>query len=127
MFNSALERRRFQRIQFDADTRLLQGDRSWEVELCDVSLRGLLVECPAGWDADPAQAFVAEIDLSEVLKIRMEVTLARTEDGLLGFVCRHIDLDSISHLRRLIELNLGDEQLMERELTMLGEDPDSVG
>ena len=126
MFNSALERRRFQRIQFDADTRLLQGERRWEVELCDVSLRGLLVECPPGWDADPAQAFIAEIDLSEVYKIRMEVMLARTEDGLLGFVCQHIDLDSISHLRRLIELNLGDEHLMERELAMLGEGPEEA-
>ena len=123
MFSSALERRRFQRIQFDADTRLLQGNRRWEVELCDVSLRGLLVECPPNWDADPEQPLIAEIDLSEVLQIRMEVTLARTEDGLLGFDCRHIDLDSISHLRRLIELNLGDEQLMERELAMLGQDP----
>jgi hypothetical protein len=126
MFSSALERRRFQRIQFDADSRLRQGDRSWEVELCDVSLRGLLVERPPGWDANPGQPFIAEIDLSEVLQIRMEVTLARTEDGLLGFDCRHIDLDSISHLRRLIELNLGDEQLMERELTMLGEDPEDA-
>lgn len=124
MFSSALERRRFQRIQFDADTRLLQGDRRWDVELCDVSMRGVLVECPPGWEGDPDQPFIAEIDLSEVLQIRMEVVLRRTEDGLLGFVCKNIDLDSISHLRRLIELNLGDEQLLERELTMLGEDPE---
>lgn len=123
MFSSALERRRFQRIQFDADTCLLQGERRWSVELCDVSLRGLLVECPQGWDADLDQPLIARIDLSETQEIRMEVELKRTEDGLLGFACRNIDLDSISHLRRLIELNLGDEQLMERELAMLGEDP----
>jgi hypothetical protein len=122
MFSSALERRRFQRIQFDADTRLLQGECHWNVELCDVSMRGVLVECPPDWDGDPEQPFIAEIDLSEALKIRMEVVLQRTDEGLLGFACEHIDLDSISHLRRLIELNLGDEQLMERELTMLGDD-----
>jgi len=33
---------------------------------------------------------------------------------------QHIDLDSISHLRRLVELNLGDEALLERELAALG-------
>ena len=30
-----------------------------------------------------------------------------------------IDLDSITHLRRLVELNLGDEKLLERELSHL--------
>lgn len=124
MPTSALERRRFQRIQFDADTRLLQDGRCWNVELCDVSLRGLLVECPPGWDGDPDQPFTAEIDLTETLQIRMEVVLTRTDEGMLGFVCRHIDLESISHLRRLIELNLGDERSLERELAMLGEDPE---
>jgi hypothetical protein len=48
--------------------------------------------------------------------------LTRTRDDLLGFVCRHIDLESISHLRRLVELNLGDESLLERELAALGEE-----
>lgn len=120
---SALERRRFSRIQFDADTRLLQGGRRWEVELVDVSLRGLLVECPPSWDGDPDQPFTAEIDLAESQRIRMEVVLTRTEEGMLGFVCKQIDLESVSHLRRLVELNLGDERSLERELAMLGEDP----
>jgi hypothetical protein len=34
-------------------------------------------------------------------------------------VCKEIDLDSISHLRRLIELNLGDQEELERELGAL--------
>jgi len=34
--------------------------------------------------------------------------------------CLSIDLDSITHLRRLLELNLGDPQLVERELLQLG-------
>lgn len=51
--------------------------------------------------------------------IRMEISLAWARDGLLGFECQHIDLDSISHLRRLVELNLGDEELLERELALL--------
>ena len=52
----------------------------------------------------------------------MEVVLTRTLQDHLGFVCRHIDLDSISHLRRLVELNLGDESLLERELAALGQE-----
>ena len=32
-----------------------------------------------------------------------------------------IELDSIVHLKRLVELNLGDESLLERELTELSQ------
>lgn len=49
----------------------------------------------------------------------MLVTLAHQKDGLLGLQCREIDLDSITHLRRLIELNLGSSELLERELGAL--------
>jgi len=52
--------------------------------------------------------------------VQMEVRLAHSRDGLLGFECRAIDLDSLSHLRRLVELNLGDARLLDRELAALG-------
>ena len=41
------------------------------------------------------------------------------KDHHLGLFCHHIDIDSITHLRRLIELNLGDETLLQRELAEL--------
>ncbi|MCY1558615.1 hypothetical protein D9M68_955670 [compost metagenome] len=76
---------------------------------------------PADWDGDPARPFDARISLGAGIEVQMEVELTRAEGDQLGFVCRHIDLDSISHLRRLVELNLGDEELLERDLTALGE------
>ncbi|MBD9485341.1 PilZ domain-containing protein [Pseudomonas sp. PDM14] len=124
MSETTNERRRFQRIAFDAATELTQGERRWTVELHDVSLKGLLVKRPAGWNGDPDQPFNALINLDADTRLQMEVVLTRTRNDLLGFVCRHIDLDSISHLRRLVELNLGDESLLERELAALGEDDD---
>jgi hypothetical protein len=36
-----------------------------------------------------------------------------------GLACREIDLDSVTHLRRLVALNLGDETLAEREFAQL--------
>lgn len=115
-------RRRFQRVAFDAATKLLQGERQWDVALHDVSLKGLLVKCPNAWNGDPHQPFIAQIALDSETRIEMEVVLTRTVNDMLGFICRHIDLDSISHLRRLVELNLGDERLLERELAILGQD-----
>lgn len=123
MTDTSNERRRFQRIAFDAPTVIAQGERRWTATLQDLSLKGLLIEMPAGWDGDPEQPFDALVELGSEAQVRMEAVLARTQDGYLGFVCQHIDLDSISHLRRLIELNLGDEELLERELAELGKGP----
>jgi len=124
MSNAANDRRRFHRFAFDAPTEVTQGARRWVVELRDVSLKGLLVKRPPDWNGDPNQPFEATLDLGGGAHVTMEVVLTRTQDDLLGFVCRHIDLDSISHLRRLVELNLGDEELLERELAALGEETD---
>ena len=115
------DRRRFQRFEFDAETELRQGERCWPVQLHDLSLKGLLVHRPAEWDADPAQPFEARIRLSDDAEVRMQVEMTRGDGDLVGMVCRHIDVASISHLRRLVELNLGDEALLERELAALGE------
>ncbi len=117
---SAHDRRRFQRIEFDADTVLSQGERSWPVELHDLSLKGLLVSEPQEWTPTPSEPLVARILLSEDVQVVMEVELAHRERGQLGFFCKHIDLDSIIHLRRLVELNIGDSELLERELAALG-------
>ena len=122
MSDTANERRRFHRIAFDAPTEIVQGERRWTVELHDVSLKGLLTKRPNAWNGDPDQPFTASIQLADDTRVMMEVVLTRHQGSLLGFVCRHIDLDSISHLRRLVELNLGDESLLERELAALGED-----
>jgi hypothetical protein len=37
----------------------------------------------------------------------------------VGLQCNAIDIDSISHLRRLIELNLGDDGQINKELSQL--------
>ncbi|QJD59044.1 PilZ domain-containing protein [Pseudomonas sp. gcc21] len=114
------DRRRFTRVRFDAATRLQQDDWSTSVQLVDLSLRGLLVTQPADWESSRnAEPFVATIDLGEGSQINMEVCLIHAEDALLGFRCEHIDLDSVSHLRRLLALNLGDADLLDRELAAL--------
>jgi len=115
------ERRRFHRFAFDAQTELAQDGKRWAAELVDLSLKGLLIQEPPGFDGDRGKPFTVDLQLAGDTHVSMEVELSHTEHQQLGFVCRHIDIDSISHLRRLIELNLGDEQLLERELSALVE------
>ena len=51
--------------------------------------------------------------------IRMEVAVITTWPATTVWPCREIDLDSVTHLRRLVALNLGDETLAEREFAQL--------
>ena len=51
--------------------------------------------------------------------IAMAGELAHVEGRHAGVLCRSIDLESITHLRRLIEVNLGDPAASERELKAL--------
>ncbi|CAM3263607.1 PilZ domain-containing protein [Pseudomonas floridensis] len=119
MTDSHADRRRFKRIAFDAKTDMKQGDQSWKVQLVDLSLKGLLIEKPDPWTGDPDQNFLVDIHLSPDVYVEMDARLAHDHNGQLGFVCLHIGLQSISHLKRLIELNLGDQAELDRELAAL--------
>lgn len=115
------ERRRFSRIGFDADVQLVDARGSWHGQLIDLSLKGALVTAPADWAGQPGEHYLLELALGsdEERTIRMEVSVSHAEKGHIGFRCEHIDLDSIGHLRRLVELNLGDPELLDRELSAL--------
>ncbi|EPJ85262.1 MULTISPECIES: PilZ domain-containing protein [Pseudomonas] len=119
MTDSQTDRRRFKRIAFDAKTELRQGDKHWQVQLVDLSLKGLLIQRPAAWLADTGKPFAVDIRLSDEAQVQMDVQLTHDDHQQLGFVCLHIGLDSISHLRRLIELNLADHDELDRELAAL--------
>ncbi|WP_339538051.1 PilZ domain-containing protein [Pseudomonas sp. RA_15y_Pfl2_54] len=113
------ERRRFKRIAFDAKTELSQGEYIWPVKLIDLSLKGLLIEKPEPWPGDRERHFLVDIHLNDEVVIKMDAQLTHDDHGQLGFVCKHINLESIERLRRLIEFNLGDPQELERELGAL--------
>ncbi|BAP41750.1 PilZ domain protein [Pseudomonas sp. StFLB209] len=119
MTDSPADRRRFKRIAFDARTSLSQDERTWAVQLLDLSLKGLLIERPEAWDGDTRRNFLVDIHLSADATVRMEVQQTHDDRQHLGFVCQHIGLESISHLRRLVELNLADHDELDRELAAL--------
>ncbi|WP_110458218.1 PilZ domain-containing protein [Shewanella algidipiscicola] len=112
------ERRQFSRILYDAKATLTQGPNTWPTTIHDLSLNGALVEQPDGLSLNdqPLQLSFTLGD-SDVV-VSMETQLSHRQDDLLGLSCLYIDLDSISHLRRMLELNLGDAELLNRELKL---------
>ncbi len=111
------DKRRFSRINFDAEVHLVSAEGSWHSQLVDISLKGLLIDLPDNWAPNIQERFLVELlTENEEAAIRMEVSVAHVDDQHAGLRCEHIDLDSISHLRRLVELNLGDTDILDREL-----------
>ncbi len=114
------EQRRFTRIAFDAAATLIKDGREWPCELIDLSLKGALVSQPDDWNGAIDDTCKLRLTLDDDVRIDMDVAIAHHENQRVGLCCKDIDLDSITHLRRLVELNLGDAILLERELMALG-------
>jgi len=88
----------------------------------DISLKGVLLQLPDGHKPQAGMPCLVKLPLGgdeAGLVIAMAGELAHVEGAHAGVLCRSIDLESITHLRRLIEVNLGDAAASERELKAL--------
>lgn len=117
--HSVVEKRRFWRAAFNAPAYLADSSGKTPVSVIDLSLHGALIEVPAPWPGQVGDHCELKVDLSKEAYIRLKGTVTHLEQGHLGLRCDEIDLDSIVHLRRLVELNAGDPRLLERELRHL--------
>ena len=117
----AHERRRFWRAAFNAPVTLVDDKSSVEAMLDDISLKGALLEMPAGWSGKKGDHCHLKLKLGADpdQRISMWGKVTHAEGGKIGLQCESIDLDSITHLRRLVELNAGDPALLDRELSSL--------
>lgn len=116
----ASERRLHARIDFVASARVVAPDWIQGGNLKDISLKGALVEFPEPWRGQPDTRYLLEFVLAGSTDvIRMAVNAVHIEGPRVGFHCIGFDLDSAAHLRRLVELNLGSGDLLERELEAL--------
>ena len=114
------ERRHFTRVLFDTSALLTTGTGTFEVHVLDLSLKGALVQVPANIALPSGAPCQLVVPLAAAGKhIAMSAEVAHVEGLHLGLLCCSMDLDSITHLRRLIELQLGDPALLERDLCAL--------
>ncbi|MEJ2618885.1 MAG: PilZ domain-containing protein [Candidatus Thiodiazotropha sp.] len=114
------ERRRFHRIIFDARASIETSGGSYDTELIDISLKGALAKTPKDWSPDMGESVTLKVHLDDGGTISMRATCAHIEKDQLGLLCEEIDMISISLLRRLVELNIGDDIILQRDLEALG-------
>ncbi len=115
--------RQFSRILFSTPAQLQIEPRVFDTSIIDLSLKGALVATPdslgdcTGTDAKLAFS-LAESDI----QIEMQGVIAHCEPHSIGIVWTTIDIDSMTHLRRLLELNVGNADLLDRQITQLSLD-----
>ncbi len=117
------EQRHFTRIPFDAQARISRTGKKqhWNSKLLDICLNGAMITRPDDWSLEIGDALQLELQLGEDQdsRLRMDTTVAHIEDNRIGLHCQQMDLDTATHLHRLLELNLGDPEILKRELSEL--------
>ncbi len=114
------EKRHYHRVAFKNDAILTGKDLQINCQVIDISIQGVLLAVSDRHSVPSDSQFELQIPLDQGQEsINMKLKLKNQRGNQIGLACYHIDLDSISHLRRLIELNLGDSTILERDFESL--------
>ena len=111
------EKRKFQRVPFQCSSQIRCGDRTYSGELLDISMKGalLLVRDAPEWKMGHICFLDIKLENGDI-HLQFDAKLAHQEDNHYGFIFASEDLETFTHLRRLLELNLGDPDIVDREL-----------
>ena len=116
----AKNQRKYSRVPLAMQVDLHLPGQRLRVELLDIALKGALVRTFAGLNVDlhaPCRLVLALAEGEETIEMHGKV--AHLEPEKLGIACADMELESLTNLRRLLELNTGDSELMDRELAQL--------
>ncbi|MCW8901633.1 MAG: PilZ domain-containing protein [Gammaproteobacteria bacterium] len=116
------EQRHFTRIPFNTSAIIINSNSNHQTmaELVDISFKGVLIRKPTDWQGHIGEHYTVFLQLAgDEVEINLAVTEVHAENDHIGFQTEHMDIDSATNLRRLVELNLGDESLLEREFSEL--------
>ncbi len=114
------EKRYFKRVDFQAEVQIICGENILHGDLLDISLKGALIRIhePGILQVGRQAAIRIYLSTSDItLTAEVDVVHQRGED--YGFKLFKIDAESIGHLRRLLELNLGSSETVASELEFI--------
>lgn len=116
-----VERRRFRRIELERAATITVNGQVIDCELVDISLKGALIRFNSDWQLEIGQ----RLDLLVLLApnasscIRVTAEIAHLGDHFIGTHIYSMDIESGENLRRLVEINLGDAEMLGRELSAM--------
>jgi len=112
------EKRKFHRVPFQCQTQVKCGNRTYSGELLDISMKGALLLVRDLPTLEMGHTCYLDIKLENSdVHLHFESELVHLEENHFGFRFLTEDLDTFAHLRRLLELNIGDTEEVDRELS----------
>ncbi len=108
--------RNYQRIRFQTTATILVEQQHIVCEVMDLALRGALLQTEDPLPIKIGACIQIKIELPDSdLKLTFGAELIHHEQHQYGFLFIDADVESLAHLRRLLELNLGDGEQIDRE------------
>ena len=113
-------RRKFTRILFSIKAELEVEGNCYPVSIHDISLNGALITAAESTQSLKGKLGTLNFCLSDNESyVEMHIAVVHETEEEMGLQCNAIDIDSVTHLRRLVELNLGDSDQLDKELSQL--------
>ena len=113
-------RRQFTRILFSISAEIEIEEQTYPVSIHDISLNGALDTAIDSEISLKGKLGTLHFVLSDKeSEVTMNIAVVHEEKDETGLQCNAIDIDSVTHLRRLVELNLGDSEQLNKELSQL--------
>lgn len=113
------EKRHFERVNFIERVDIQWGENTRHCQLLDISLHGALLQLPeAAQPIDPSSpAYNLSLHLAgSPIVLHFQAKAVHFHANTIGFEFTTMDCDSMAHLRRLLELNTGNPEEIDREL-----------
>lgn len=120
MNSPATERRRFPRVGFDGLCVLEHNQHNYPAMLIDICQDGALVHTELTLGIEPGELAGISIQLAESTElIQLQTRLVQHDGNLLRFRAEPMDEATTSHLRELVAKELGDPEILERNIDQL--------
>lgn len=117
------EHRRFNRADFHTNGYFIIEGRKIHFKIINISLNGILLEpeIQENFNKDIVVSLIIRLSSSDI-EISTKAELLHKENNHLGFKFKEIDVESMIHLRRLVELNSDSADQIANELHFLRKD-----
>ncbi|OQY21547.1 MAG: hypothetical protein B6I37_08560 [Desulfobacteraceae bacterium 4572_35.2] len=116
------EKRHYERVRFVEQAQVHCGDNIYSCMVTDISLKGCLLEFEQEnleqLCSDQSCEITLQLKGSDIV-LRFEANTTHTHLHTVGFQFKSMPPESMTHLRRLLELNTGNPEEIDRELNYM--------
>jgi len=109
--------RHFTRVTMHNPAIIVTDNSQWDTHLMDLSLSGALMEHPPGWTGKTGDRIRLKLLLADQSYLEVSAQVRQVDADRLGISFVDLDDTDRDEIRWLVEINLGDPALLQRELS----------